>query len=341
MSPALRLGTRGSRLALAQSRSVAEALTAASGLEVDLVEITTFGDTSDEPLATIGGTGVFVSALREALLAGEVDFAVHSLKDLPTGAAEGLTLAAVPPRADPRDVLCARDHLTLGELPPGSKIGTGSPRRAAQLRALGLDLEVVPVRGNVDTRLSKVADGILDGVVLAHAGLSRLGLLDAVTEVLDPIQVLPAPGQGALAVECRSTDTELIDKIAVLDDPMTRLAVTAERVVLARLEAGCSAPVGAYAVTAEGEDTQDEELSGTPEASRATSETAGSAVFMELYIRGAVVSDDGAVTIRKSVTGPVGEAEQLGRALAQEMLDDGAGTVVGAEMPAPKKENVS
>jgi hydroxymethylbilane synthase len=320
---------------------VAEALSAIDGREVELVEVTTYGDTSNEPLATIGGTGVFVSALRDALLAGEVDFAVHSLKDLPTGAAEGLTLAAVPPRADPRDVLCARDGLTLGELPPGSKVGTGSPRRAAQLRALGLELDVVPVRGNVDTRLAKVADGILDAVVLAHAGLSRVGRLDAVTEVLDPIQVLPAPGQGALAVECRSADTSLIDTLAVLDDPMTRAAVTAERVVLAQLEAGCSAPVGAYAVTAEGEDTQDDELVGTPEASRATGETAGSAVFMELYIRGAVVSDDGAVTIRKSVTGPVGEAEQLGRALAQEMLDDGAGTVVGAEMPVPKKENVS
>lgn len=315
----LRLGTRGSRLALAQSQTVADALTAATGREVSLVEITTYGDVSSEPLAKIGGSGVFVSALREALLDGKVDLAVHSLKDLPTGAADGLTLAAVPPRADARDVLCARDGLTLGELPPGSKVGTGSPRRAAELRALGLQLDVVPVRGNVDTRLSKVTDGLLDGVVLAHAGLARLGLLDVVTEVLDPLQVLPAPGQGALAVECRSADAELIDLLAVVDDPMTRAAVTAERVLLAELEAGCSAPVGAYAVTAEGEDEQSHEL----------------------YIRAVVVSDDGAVSIRKSVTGPVGEAEQLGRALARELLDDGAGAVVGTEMPVPKKENVS
>lgn len=319
MTQPLRLGTRGSRLALAQAQLVADALTAASGREVTLVEITTYGDLSTEPLATIGGTGVFVSALRETLLDGKVDLAVHSLKDLPTGGADGLTLAAVPERADARDVLCARDGLTLAELPPGSKLGTGSPRRAAQVRALGLELDVVPVRGNVDTRLSKVAEGILDGVVLAHAGLARLGRLDAVTEVLDPIQVLPAPGQGALAVECRSADTELIDLLAVVDDPMTRAAVTAERVLLAALEAGCSAPLGAYAVTAEGEDEQSQEL----------------------YIRAVVVSDDGAVSIRKSVTGPVGEAEQLGRALARELLDDGAGAVVGAEIPVPKEENVS
>ncbi|WP_166356248.1 hydroxymethylbilane synthase [Phytoactinopolyspora limicola] len=343
MSTTLRLGTRGSRLAMAQSRRVADAITAATGQPVSLVEITTYGDVSDEPLATIGGTGVFVSALRESLLAGDVDLAVHSLKDLPTSPADGLTLAAVPLRADPRDVLCARDGLTLGELPPGSKVGTGSPRRAAQLRALGLDLDVVPVRGNVDTRLSKVSDGLLDGVVLAHAGLDRLSRLDAVTEILDPIQVLPAPGQGALAVECRRDDAALIKQLAQLDDPMTRAAVSAERVVLAELEAGCSAPVAAYAVVAEA-DMQGEEHMDPPPAGVAGEPVGGTGpmeLYMELYIRGAVVSDDGAVTIRKSVTGPVGQAEQLGRALAHEMLDDGAGTVIGAEMPASKKENVS
>ncbi|NEE00338.1 hydroxymethylbilane synthase [Phytoactinopolyspora halotolerans] len=328
MSDPLRLGTRGSKLALAQSQGVADALTAATGREVRLVEITTYGDVSNEPLAGIGGTGVFVNALREALLDGRVDVAVHSLKDLPTADAEGLTLAAVPTRADPRDALCARDGLTLGELPPGSTVGTGSPRRSAQLRALGLDLEVVPIRGNVDTRLSKVADGELDGVVLAHAGLARLGRLDSVTEVLDPLQMLPAPGQGALAVECRSDAAELVNMLAVVDDPTTRAAVLAERTLLAVLDSGCSAPVGAYAVAAEGDYAPDDA-------------STGATVQLELYVRGAVISGDGAVNIRKSVTGPVEKAEELGRQLAHELLDDGAGAVVGVEPPAPKEENVS
>jgi len=198
----VRIGTRASALATVQARLIGDAITA-SGRAVELVPITTYGDTSREDLAQIGGTGVFVTALREALLAGTVDVAVHSLKDLPTGDAPGLCIAAVPAREDPRDALVARDALTLGELAAGSRVGTGSPRRTAQLRALGLGLDVVPVRGNVDTRLRLVADGELDAVVLARAGLARLGRLDAATEVIDPIQMLPAPGQGALAVECR------------------------------------------------------------------------------------------------------------------------------------------
>ncbi|WP_129665842.1 hydroxymethylbilane synthase, partial [Phytoactinopolyspora endophytica] len=323
MSDPLRLGTRGSQLALAQSQGVADALTAATGRDVSLVEITTYGDVSSEPLAGIGGTGVFVNALREAMLDGRVDFAVHSLKDLPTGPAEGLTLAAVPERADPRDALCARDGLTLTGLPPGSKIGTGSPRRAAQLRALGLELDVVPIRGNVDTRLSKVADGHLDGVVLAYAGLARVGRQDAVTEVLDPLQMLPAPGQGALAVECRAGDTELANMLAVVDDPTTRAAVSAERMLLAVLDSGCSAPVGAYAVVAEGEYAPDEELLTSADeridqvvTAAASATSSHATVQLELYVRGAVISDDGAVNIRKSVTGPVEKAEELGRELA-------------------------
>jgi hydroxymethylbilane synthase len=318
-SDPLRLGTRASQLAMTQSRSVAEALTVATGRDVELVEITTYGDVSSEPLASIGGTGVFVNALREAILDGRVDFAVHSLKDLPTAAPDGLTLAAVPQRADPRDALCARDGLGLAQLPPGSTIGTGSPRRSAQVRSLGLGLDVVPIRGNVDTRLAKVTDGELDGVVLAYAGLVRLDRVEAVTEVLDPLQVVPAPGQGALAIECGTGDTDLIKMLGVLEDFRTRAAVTAERSLLAALEAGCSAPVGAYAVIAEG-DTPTEE---------------------EVYIRAVVVSGDGSESIRKSVTGPVEQAERLGRDLAQEMLDDGAGAIVGASRSAPKEENVS
>lgn len=311
---ALRLGTRGSRLALAQARSVAAAITARSGREVELVEITTRGDVSTEPLAAIGGAGVFVSALREALLDKTVDVAVHSLKDLPTAAADGLVVAAVPTREDPRDVVCARDGLTLAQLPAGATVGTGAPRRAAQIHALGLGLSVVDVRGNVDTRLAKVSGGELDAVVLARAGLARLGRLDAVTETLDPIQVLPAPGQGALAVECLDVDDELLAVLSGLDDVTTRAAVTAERTLLAALEAGCTAPVGAYAEAAEGDEG------------------------LELYLRAVVVSADGTVSIRKSATGPLEGAEQLGRDLATELLADGAGAVVDTLDRVPKKE---
>ncbi len=311
----LRLGTRGSALALAQARTVTAAITAA-GHDVELVEITTRGDISREPLATIGGTGVFVSALRDALFEDRIDLAVHSLKDLPTAPAEGLTVAAVPQREDPRDVLCARDGLTLAELPLGARVGTGAPRRVAQIRALGLGLHLLPVRGNVDTRLAKVADGTFDAIVLARAGLARLGRLDEATEVLDPLQVLPAPGQGALAVECRAGDDALVEILTALDDPMTRSAVTAERSLLAALEAGCTAPVGAYAEAAEGDDG------------------------LELYLRAVAVSPDGAVSIRKSATGPLTAAEQLGRDLAAEMLDDGAGALVGAHDRALEQETV-
>jgi hydroxymethylbilane synthase len=182
---------------------------------------------------------VFVGALRDALRDHRVDIAVHSLKDLPTEPDDRIALAAVPPREDPRDVVVARDGLTLGELPSGSRVGTGSLRRSAQLHALGLGLQVVGVRGNVDTRIRKVAAGEVDAVVLARAGLARLGRLDEATEVLDPLQMLPAPGQGALAVECRAADAELADRVrAALDDPPSRAAVTAERALLAGLGAG-------------------------------------------------------------------------------------------------------
>ncbi|HUR73852.1 MAG TPA: hydroxymethylbilane synthase [Sporichthya sp.] len=308
-SSALRLGTRGSALALAQSTAIAQRVTELTGREVVLVPITTAGDLSAEPLASMGGVGVFVNALREALLAGEIDFAVHSLKDLPTADPSGLVVAAIPPREDPRDALVARDGLVLGELPSGSRIGTGSPRRAAQLRALGLGLEIVEIRGNVDTRLRKVADGELDGVVLARAGLLRLGRADEITEVIDPIQMLPAPGQGALAVECRDPDSgaaaaEVFAALRGLDDPWTRSAVAAERSLLATLEAGCSAPVGALG----------EAVEGDPEAGEED----------ELYLRATVLATDGTAAVRQSTTGPLVEAEMLGRKLAAEMLADGA-----------------
>jgi len=296
----LRLGTRGSELARTQSQVVADAITAATGTPVELVRIVTEGDRSSAAIAQLGGTGVFVAAIRRALLEGSVDLAVHSYKDLPTAAEPGLIIAAVPARQDPRDALVARDGLTLGELPPGSKIGTGAPRRVAQLRALGLGLDVVPIRGNVDTRMGRVAEGDLDAVVLARAGLARLGRLDAITETLDPLQVLPAPAQGALAVECRTSDARTRELLGRLEDATVRACVTAERATLAALEAGCSAPVAAYAEVAEGE-------SGP-----------------ELFLRASVTAIDGSDAVRGSVSGPLKEAAALGRALATELLDRGA-----------------
>jgi hydroxymethylbilane synthase len=302
----LRLGTRASQLATTQSQAVADAITAASGVRVELVHISTEGDRSSAAIAQLGGTGVFVTAIRQALLEGTVDVAVHSYKDLPTLPEPGLTIAAVPPREDPRDALVARDGRTLGELPAGAKVGTGAPRRVAQLRALGLGLEVVPIRGNVDTRMARVVPGDLDAVVLARAGLSRLGRLGAITETLDPLQVLPAPAQGALAVECRSDDERTRQVLAALDDAGTRACVVAERTTLAALEAGCSAPVAAYAELAEAEDG------------------------LELFLRASVTALDGSDGVRNSITGPPSEAERLGRELAAELLDRGAAELMAA-----------
>lgn len=305
MTDVLRIGTRKSLLARTQSGEVAELIRAKLGYAVELVDVTTEGDVNQAPLASMGGTGVFVSALRDALLRGEVDLAVHSLKDLPTYSQEGITLAAVPLREDPRDVVVARDGLTLGELPVGSTVGTGSPRRVAQLHALGLGLEIVGVRGNVDTRIGKVASGELDAVILALAGLARLGRADEATEVLDPLQMLPAPGQGALAVECRTSDAELAKSLAeALEDPRTRAAVDAERAVLATLEAGCSAPLGALAEVAEGDDGD------------------------EIWIRAVALSHDGALTVRMSTTGSPDDPVGVGRRLAEQMLDDGARSLI-------------
>ncbi len=303
----LRLGTRGSALARTQSQAVADAITAATGAPVELVPIVTEGDRSSEAIAQLGGTGVFVAAIRRALLEGTVDLAVHSYKDLPTAAEPGLTIAAVPGREDPRDALVARDGLTLGELPPGSRIGTGAPRRVAQLRALGLGLDIVPIRGNVDTRMSRVAAGDLDAVVLARAGLSRLGRLDVITETLDPLQVLPAPAQGALAVECRAGDARTRELVGRLEDPVARACVLAERSTLAALEAGCSAPVAGYAELAVG--------------------VAGP----ELFLRASVTAIDGSDAVRGSVAGPLADAAALGRVLADELLDRGAAELMAVE----------
>jgi hydroxymethylbilane synthase len=301
---------------MAQSGQVAEQVRQLIGRSVELVEITTYGDTSREHLAQIGGTGVFVSALRDALLAGKIDLAVHSLKDLPTADAEGLTLAAIPVREDPRDALVARDGLSFEQLPDGARIGTGSPRRMAQLnhwaRSMGRAIETVPIRGNVDTRIGYVASGDLHAVVLAAAGLNRLGRLGEATQLIPTDALLPAPGQGALAIECAAHNVVLADALAELDDPFTRAAVTAERTLLAALEAGCSAPVGALA---------------EPHFQRAAERVT------ELRLRGVVGTTDGVELVQMSITGPTPatrtEAAALGRELADEMLAKGAAGLMG------------
>jgi hydroxymethylbilane synthase len=245
----LRIGTRGSALALAQTQTMANALAAKSGATVEIITVRTEGDVSTQSLSTLGGTGVFAAALREALLAGDCDVVVHSLKDLPTTGIDGLSIGAIPKRADARDALCARDGLTLDTLPAGARVGTGSPRRAAQLRARRPDIEVVDIRGNVDTRLRHVTDGTLDAVILAAAGLGRLGRLDAVTEYLGLDGWPTAPGQGALALEVRVGDEKLV---SALNHNTTRTIVEAERHVLGLLEAGCAAPIGAHAMIEDG-----------------------------------------------------------------------------------------
>lgn len=267
MTSGFRLATRGSALATTQSTLVLDELARRSGIPGELALVKTEGDVVTTPLAQLGGTGVFVSAVRHALADGRADVAVHSLKDLPTQQEEGFRIAAVPEREDVRDALCARDGLTLETLPEGASVGTGSPRRAAQLLAVRPDLEIVAIRGNVDTRLSRVKGVLvndatnthmsegrtqdLDAVVLAAAGLRRLGREEYITELIDPDVMLPAPGQGALAVEVRDGDDDvtasLSEALRAYDHLPTRLAVTAERALLRTLEAGCSAPVGALA----------------------------------------------------------------------------------------------
>lgn len=304
-----RIGTRGSLLARTQAGDVRDALIAA-GQPAELVIVETPGDLSADPVQEIG-VGVFTSALRAELAAATIDIAVHSYKDLPTAGDDRFALAAVPPRQDPRDALVARDGLVLGELPPGAVVGTSAPRRVAQLLALGLGLEIRPLRGNLDTRLRQVARGEFDAVVVARAGLARIGRLDAVTEALEPVQMLPAPAQGALAVECRADDTDLIELLAVLDDAATRTAVTAERALLAELEAGCTAPVGAIAEIVESLDDEGR-------------------IVEELSLRGCAAALDGSDVIRASTVGAPVEAAELGRALARELLELGAGELLAA-----------
>lgn len=303
MGHKLRVGTRGSALAVAQSGLVANAISRSVGGVFELVTIRTQGDVNLGPLASIGGTGVFVIEVRSRLLAGDVDVIVHSLKDLPTAETPGISLAAVPDREDPADALCSRDGRTLDTLPRGARVGTGSPRRTAQLLRHRPDLSVSAIRGNVDTRLAMVSNGAMDAVVLAAAGLARLGRSAAITQRLGPDLMLPAPAQGALAVETRSAEVGTSwygAALRELDDAATRAAVTAERALLAALEAGCTAPVGAFA-TVQGS---------------------------VLSLIGGVIATDGTREIRGQITGPVTDAHRLGHELAAQLIDDGAATLL-------------
>ena len=308
----IRIGTRGSLLATTQAGTIRDELIG-RGHRAELVIISTDGDRSQQPVAEIG-VGVFTAALREAIADNRVDMAVHSYKDLPTAADDRFVIAAIPRREDARDALVARDGLVLGELPAGSVIGTSSVRRAAQLRALGLGLEIRPLRGNLDTRLNRVSSGDLDGIVVARAGLARLGRLGDITETLEPVQMLPAPAQGALAVECRAGDTGLAALLAELDDSDTRAAVTAERILLAKLEAGCSAPVGAIAEVVESIDDDGR-------------------VFEELSLRACVAAVDGSDVIRASGVGTPGRSAELGLSVAEELFELGAREVMSNRAP--------
>ena len=300
----LRLGTRGSPLALAQSRQVATALEASHpGLRVDLTVIRTSGDRiQDLPLAKVGGKGLFVKEIEEALLQGRIEVAAHSMKDLPASLPPGLTLGAIMVREEAGDVLVARQARSLEELPPGARIGTSSLRRQAQLLHRRPDLCVLPLRGNVDTRLRRLTEGTLDAIVVAAAGLKRLGLRPEGAIPL-PLEVsLPAPGQGALGLEIREGDPATAAVVATLDDRMSRIAVTAERAFLRRLGGSCQIPIGAYG-RVEGD---------------------------ALILTGLVASPDGKALVRDTLTGPALEAESLGMGLAERLLAQGADRILRA-----------
>lgn len=302
----LRLGTRGSALATAQSRTLADALVRVArdrglDLTIELHIVTTSGDRSTEPLVGLSQTGVFVTAVRQALLDGDCDLIVHSLKDIPVAPHDGITLAALPLRADSRDALCS-GGVAFADLPDGASVGTGSPRRSAQLLALRPDLEIGPLRGNVDTRLATVGDRY-DAVVLAVAGLKRVGRADAISHAFSFAEMLPAPGQGALAIETiEGLNPRVADVIASLDDATTRAAVTAERAALGVLDAGCAVPVGAHASVEDG--------------------------MLTLQLR--AIDLAGRLQLNERVHGPVEHAAALGRSAAHSLLGRGAARLVTA-----------
>jgi hydroxymethylbilane synthase len=299
----LRIGTRGSRLALWQANYVRDQLrTRNPELSVEIIEIQTAGDqVRDLPLSQIGGDGVFTKEIERALLAGSVDVAVHSLKDLPTTDVPGLILAAVPPRGPAGDVFVSRKHSSFADLPAGASVGTSSIRRRAQLLHRRPDLKLVNLRGNVETRLRKLQEQDLDAIILAEAGLVRLGLEETITEILDPSWMLPAVGQGALGLQCRTHDRTSITVVEKLNDASTRQAVLAERALLRGLGGGCQVPIGA-ATNVDGQ---------------------------TLTLRGVVLPPDGTRRVKGAVTGSLSHAEELGQELAEQLLARGARALLG------------
>lgn len=305
MTTTIRIATRGSELALWQANHIRDALVAAHGdVVVELLVVTTDGDRiQDRPLHEIGGKGLFVKGIEERLLAGEAELAVHSMKDLPAEMSPQLVVAATPERVDPRDALVGPVGLGLAELPAGTRVGTGSLRRAALCTRENPAVTVAPLRGNVPTRLRKVEQGELDAVILAAAGLVRLGLSDRITEWIAPERFCPAPTQGILALQCRADDDRTRTLLAALDHPPTAVRAAAERAFLRHLQAGCTVPMGCFAeYTATG----------------------------ELHVTGLVVGDGGRPYFRATKVGPVAQAERLGAEVAQTLVEMGAGAVLDA-----------
>ncbi|MFP7364786.1 hydroxymethylbilane synthase [Corynebacterium callunae] len=292
----LKIGTRGSKLATTQAGHMRDQLKY-FGRDAELHIVTTPGDLNMSPVERIG-VGVFTQALRDVLESGECDIAVHSMKDLPTAADPRFHLV-VPQRADAREALIARDGLTLAELPQGAMVGTSAPRRVSQLRALRPDLEILPLRGNIDTRMGKVTSGELDAVMLAYAGLSRVGMQDRATQVFDPEVIMPAPAQGALAIECRVDDTETVRALNMLMHADTYVSAIAERTVLNRLEAGCTAPVAAHA-------------------------TLGGYTGDTMTLTAGVFALDGSMQLVYTAEGDGAQPEELGELVAQHLIEEGA-----------------
>ncbi|MDI6842837.1 MAG: hydroxymethylbilane synthase [Anaerosomatales bacterium] len=295
------IGTRGSKLALWQAEHIKGMVEEITGLPVRLKVIKTTGDKIlDVPLAKVGGKGLFTKELEVALMAGEVDMCVHSMKDVPTELPEGLFIAAMPKRVDPRDVIVSGKGYTLDTLPEGARVGTSSLRRVAQVRNLRPDVEIVDVRGNLDTRMRKAEEGVVDAVILAAAGITRMGWADRITHYIEPEQMISAVGQGAIGVEIREDDEDMRHLMERIGHPETMECVTAERVVMRRLEGGCQVPIGAYA------------------------RIEGATMVMDAMVG----SLDGSTIVRRHLEGPAEDPVALGERMVRELLDGGAGEIL-------------
>lgn len=307
------IGTRGSKLALWQAEHIKGMVEAITGLPVRLKVIKTTGDKIlDVPLAKVGGKGLFTKELEVALMAGEVDMCVHSMKDVPTELPEGLFIAAMPERVDPRDVIVSGKGYTLDTLPQGARVGTSSLRRVAQVRHLRPDVEIVDVRGNLDTRMRKAEEGQVDAVILAAAGITRMGWADRITHYVEPEQMISAVGQGAIGVEIREDDEEMRHVMERIGHPETMECVTAERVVMRRLEGGCQVPIGAYA------------------------RIEGATMVMDAMVG----SLDGSTIVRRRIEGPADDPVGLGERMVRELLDGGAGEILASIRGAERADEL-